>query len=265
MIRCCIFDLDGTLLDHRNYEITETSTAAIHTLQEDGMIILLATGRDLSFGDGKSYAKKICPFGIVHCNGQKVTIGDRLVFERTFSKNLLKRLFEYAKQKSLCIGCNKGDKAYFTEKDQVERHDIEQFGFCKRVFENVENLLEEKVYSLNFYGDRNKIPVLQNKFPELKFPVFSSMTGADIIHREASKAEGISRILSELHVDWNQVIAFGDSENDIEMLRAASIGIAMGNGTEEVKSAADMITDEIGKNGIGHALERLGLLPGIFG
>lgn len=112
MKKIIVFDLDGTLLDHRNYEITRTFIAAINKLREYGMIILLATGRDLSFGDGQRYIKNIHPFGIVHCNGQKVTIGNRLIFERTFSKNQLKQLLEFARQYGLCIGCNKGDKSY---------------------------------------------------------------------------------------------------------------------------------------------------------
>jgi hydroxymethylpyrimidine pyrophosphatase-like HAD family hydrolase len=67
--------------------------------------------------------------------------------------------------------------------------------------------------------------------------------------------------LQGLGLDASQAIAFGDSENDIEMLKAAGIGVAMDNGTAECKAAADYIAPDCDDDGILKALEHFKLLP----
>ena len=64
----------------------------------------------------------------------------------------------------------------------------------------------------------------------------------------------------ELGITPEQVIAFGDAENDISMLRLAGIGVAMGNGEPAAKEAADYVTDRIEADGIRKALERFGII-----
>ena len=61
-------------------------------------------------------------------------------------------------------------------------------------------------------------------------------------------------------IDIRDTIAFGDAENDVEMIRQAGLGIAMGNAYESVKEAADYVTNDAAENGIINALEHFDLL-----
>ena len=57
-----------------------------------------------------------------------------------------------------------------------------------------------------------------------------------------------------------EIMAFGDAENDIDMLEYAGIGIAMGNGDDGVKAVADFVTRDIDEDGIAYALKHFGLI-----
>ena len=87
-----------------------------------------------------------------------------------------------------------------------------------------------------------------------------SDTGIDIIPKEGGKSAGIRKYLEEQGLDRSEVMAFGDGENDIEMIRFAGIGVAMGNAAESVKAAADYVTDTIDNDGIEKALRHFGLI-----
>ncbi len=77
----------------------------------------------------------------------------------------------------------------------------------------------------------------------------------EVIPAGTDKGEGLRRVCRVAGIDPSQAIAFGDSENDIPMLRAAGLGIAMGNADDAVKAAADRITLSNNDNGIAAALE----------
>ena len=79
----------------------------------------------------------------------------------------------------------------------------------------------------------------------------------EVIPRVINKGQGIRDICGVLGMDTAQVIAFGDAENDIPMLRAAGMGVAMGNAAEPVKQAANMVTLSNNDDGIAAALEKL--------
>ena len=79
----------------------------------------------------------------------------------------------------------------------------------------------------------------------------------EVIPRIINKGQGIRDICGVLGVDTAEVIAFGDAENDIPMLRAAGMGVAMGNAADAVKQAADMVTLSNNDDGIAAALEKL--------
>jgi len=79
----------------------------------------------------------------------------------------------------------------------------------------------------------------------------------EVIPRTINKGQGIRDICRMLGMDVSEVIAFGDAENDIPMLRAAGVGVAMGNAHAAVKAAADRVTLSNNEDGIAAALEVL--------
>ena len=96
-------------------------------------------------------------------------------------------------------------------------------------------------------------------FPDLKF-TRSSPFAADIVNQGMSKLEGIKLVGKEYGFDINQVMAFGDSDNDVEMLAGVGMSIAMGNGTSRVKEVAKHTTSSNSQDGIHKALEHFGIL-----
>ena len=78
-----------------------------------------------------------------------------------------------------------------------------------------------------------------------------------ILHRYA-KAEGLKRLCEYYGMDLSQTVAFGDSMNDFEIVSRAGIGIAMGNSVEELKAAADYVTDPIDRDGVWNACRHFG-------
>lgn len=85
--------------------------------------------------------------------------------------------------------------------------------------------------------------------------------GHDILSVHGGKQWAMELMLARCGLHRTQAIAFGDGENDIEMLRYAGIGVAMGNGSKAAKTAANYIAPDTDDDGIWHALHHFGLLP----
>ncbi len=78
--------------------------------------------------------------------------------------------------------------------------------------------------------------------------------GVDIISDQGGKAEGIKYFCNLYGIPQNEIMAFGDAENDIDMLKTAEIGVAMENGGDCVRKIADYVTSGVDDDGIGKAL-----------
>ena len=75
-----------------------------------------------------------------------------------------------------------------------------------------------------------------------------------------SKATGLSLFADYYRVKVSEIMACGDGGNDIPMLKAAGIGVAMGNASEKVQSVADFVTDTVDNNGLYKALKHFGVI-----
>ena len=106
------FDLDMTLLDHRTDQITPSALEAIEKLRPKYKIVL-ATGRDMDNYYSTSYRDIVRPDAIVHMNGTKITVGDKLLFEHIFDPELLRRVLSFCDEKGFGIGMTVGDEDYY--------------------------------------------------------------------------------------------------------------------------------------------------------
>jgi Cof subfamily protein (haloacid dehalogenase superfamily) len=82
----------------------------------------------------------------------------------------------------------------------------------------------------------------------------------DIIPKGGGKSAGMQVFLDKYGLERSETMAFGDGENDIDMLKFAGIGVAMGNAKDSVKAVADYITDSVDEHGIENALRHFGLI-----
>lgn len=79
----------------------------------------------------------------------------------------------------------------------------------------------------------------------------------EIMPKGVSKASALKKIAEKVGVSLNEVMAFGDAENDIAMIEEAGIGVAMGNAMDTLKEKADLVTATNNENGIGQVIEAL--------
>jgi hydroxymethylpyrimidine pyrophosphatase-like HAD family hydrolase len=93
--------------------------------------------------------------------------------------------------------------------------------------------------------------------PGAKTKDLASVHVVELFDPKACKGQALARLAAQLGVPMEQTAAMGDQGNDLSMIKVAGLGIAMGNGSEEVKKAARRETLEVGKGGVAHAVERM--------
>lgn len=256
--RIISFDLDQTLLDHASYTIPESALKALDTLRENAYIVL-ATGRDMDNYYSRQYKEEIKPDAIIHLNGTKITVGEELIYEHIMEESLLRRLFSFADKNGYSVGVTIGDEDYYLHPEEVLKTDIMRWGESGRKFRNPWELLNGQVRTLAYIGGEEGVRDIEKNFPELKLPMFAGKTGADIVEKVASKANGLIRLCEYFDIPLSETVAFGDSMNDYEILKEAGLGIAMGNAIDELKEIADYVTDDIGSDGIWNACVKFNL------
>ncbi len=255
------FDIDMTLLDHAGYKVPESAMNALEKLRNHYYIVL-STGRDLDARFSAGLREMFEPDAVIHLNGTKITVGDRIIYEHFMEPSLVKRLLAFAENREFALGVTTGCDDYFVNPEYVTQHDMMRWGRSDRNFQNPRRLLDIGVRTMAYIGPEEGVRQVEAAFPELKLPMFAGRQGADVIEKEASKAEGLKRLCQYFRVALEDTVAFGDSMNDYEIVKLAGIGIAMGNGAEELKMTADYVTTAIGQDGIWNACVHLGLFGG---
>lgn len=255
------FDVDMTLLDHKDWKIPQSAMDAIEKLRKRYTVVV-ATGRDMDAGISVALRDQIRPDAIIHLNGTKVTVGGEHIYDHLFDKKLLQRILSYAETVPYSIGATIDKKDYYVHPEGVRRHDLSLWGESYRDFADPKLLLEQEVRTIAFIGDESGAKAMEERFPEISVHMFAERQGADVVEKTASKAMGLKRLCEYFHVPLSQTVAFGDSMNDYDIVCLAGIGIAMGNAMEELKQVADYVTDDIGCDGIRNACLHFGMIEG---
>ena len=136
------------------------------------------------------------------------------------------------------------------------------------VFEGIrfgESLYRDDVNKISFLlGSYQDYLDAVGEFPDLKPGTWGgkgeTALFGDLGVKDMDKAYAIERLLSNLGIAREDTIAFGDAKVDIPMLSYCHIGVAMGNGGEEIRAMADYVTDDVENDGLYKAFQHLGLL-----
>lgn len=256
MIKAAFFDVDGTLLSHNTASVPVSAREALDQLEQQGILRLIASGRHMSELEDLPGAD-IAFDGYITLNGQLTLNREKKViaghpFTREEKEPLL-RLFEERKIPVLLVEEEKRYINFLNEEVVEAQARISSEPPVVGTYGGAE------LYQVVVYCPKGEEEYLQELVPGCIITRWSPFA-VDIIAAGSGKAEGIREYLQKTHIAPEEVIAFGDGENDVDMLKFAGIGVAMGNAEEAVKAAADYVTDAVEADGIAKALKHFGLI-----
>lgn len=231
-------DMDGTLLDDEQ-RISEENRKWIHRAIEHGVPVMFATGRGVQ--SVKPYVEELSLASpMVSVNGGEVWEAP----DRLLSRHVM-------------------DPAWIRELHSIAlRYDTWYWGFGTEGLFNKDRWAEdvESIEWLKFGFYTEEPGVLEEIRKQVELPGHYEMTNSHICNIEinplgVSKASGIQEVCNLLHIGMDQVIAMGDSLNDLKMLQAVGLGVAMGNAQEAVKAIADHVTATNLENGVAKVIQ----------
>ena len=240
--------MDGTLVSHKTDSVPESTRKALKLLHENGYKLVLATGRDMS--QLKKLPVKDLKFdGYLTMNGQ-LCLDGKEIFGNPIDEKDTEKMVQLIKEKTVPITTigKEGPYINFVTNEVVAAQ--------KAVSSKVAPVGE---YQFIAYGDREKLKNLVNDLPNCKLSWWNEYA-VDIISKDGGKLAGIETYLELQGQNLADAMAFGDGENDLEMLKAVKIGVAMGNGEEQVKRIADYVTTDIDADGIFNACKHYKLI-----
>ena len=263
----CFFDIDGTLAwqdprlaqelpeDERDLSPypDETVAQAIRTFVANGNKAFICTGRTLSCIHPKLL--ELPWAGVVCLAGGYAELEGRIVRNAAINPGLLQRLAPYLEQS--------GEVIRFEGIDRVVRMSAdapETYGYARTVGDAVTQLEHYNAYKILMSTPlANRIAQDEELGPllclnELELEV------TEISPRECTKRAGIKAVLDALGPDHGTVYGIGDASNDIALMEAVDVGIAMGNAPDFLKEKADYVTDSFDHDGVVTALEHFGLI-----
>lgn len=277
-------DIDGTLLSS-GYIISRRTRQALRKAMEAGMIVTLATGR--FWGSALRIARSI-PVNAPVVSNDGALIKDVYTGEELYSRPLPLELARHTLEKaqkypSLQVKIFLKDIILFVgpsyKKAQLGRifHFARKFtlpGFINYVrdfvlvpAESVGNLkralslLKEAPTKLLVSGEPEEVEAFSRELSgELgeKIHITTSVKNSiDILEGSVSKAKGLEVLSGLLGIKREEIIAVGDNFNDLEMIKFAGLGVAMGNAPEAVKQRADFVTARNDEDGVALLVEKV--------
>lgn len=249
-------DYDNTIFSHYTNRIPESASKALLSLQKAGHKVFLASGRGLSNELLPELPKDFTPDGLVGANGAIVQAGGQIIWDNPMDAGLKSRLIDYVMERGYFLVTSSEGDFYVSNMKRFENSRFrETEAQLPRGDEAFLELRTKPVYSFFLHESLEIIEKMQRDFPDLKlFYMGGELGGADVIPTENGKVKGIERVLSHYGASFSDAVAIGDSMNDLEMIKAVGVGIAIGNAMPEVKKAADYVAKAIDDGGLADAI-----------
>lgn len=256
-VKIVFFDIDGTLIDMERKEITSKTIEALTMLRQNGIRICIASGRspmqvpefrNVDFDAYLTY------------NGSYCYDKHGVIFSSPLDREDVRRIIANASamNRPLSLATKNRLASNGADKDLID-----YYAFAKISVEVVPDFYEvaenDEVFQIMVGSRKEEYASLMDGVRYAKIATWWDRA-VDIIPSSGGKGIAIEKILRYYHLEKDEAMAFGDGNNDIEMLKAVGKGIAMGNASEELKEAASDVCLSVKNDGICHYLKDCGII-----
>lgn len=266
------FDVDGTLKEFGDSKVPESAVSAIKQAKDNGALIFIASGRP-RFLLREDFGFE--PDGYIFANGAGFEIGNKVILTRTFDDAFMQTFF------TLCdthkIGCliQCFDKGYVN--DRYMQNHLKNVGksiyrtdhakeFARLALNDIRLYRSEPVYKIDIsIDDDSEADAFFEKIEgqvEIAHTISTTdgKKGAELNKKDVTKGTGALMVVTHFHGDMNNTWAFGDSLNDLEIIKTVKHGVAMANGHDTLKQFAEFVTERPREDGIRKALQHYRLI-----
>ena len=278
-IKLVALDLDGTLFNNQG-QISEENKNVIRMANNAGIHVVISTGRPLigipleQFeGTGIQYAITTNGSGVYEISTGKC------IYEDSMPTEMILPILSYLLSKDIHMDAFIGGKAFSPEQCRKNAYRLDVPESLKHYILNTrvrvpdlaayiqEKQLSVQKMTLNFYPlsdgtykDREDVKNYLLSHSEVS-SVCGGYHNLEFTKAGVHKGVGLARLAEYLNVAMEDTMAIGDTENDLQILHTAALGVAMGNATKEIKEAADYITLSNEEDGVAAALRHFLDLP----
>lgn len=277
MSKIIFLDVDGTLVDYEG-KLPDSAVQAIRTARQNGHKVYISTGR--SRAEVYQEIWDIGLDGMIGGNGSYVEDNGEVVMHQLITAEQCRRIVDWLHERKLEFYLESNNGLFASEHFETRGEPVMQTYTARKGRDGADTMTVRKAFPEMIFGgelyrdDLNKVSFIlesyqdyldaKEAFPDLQAGTWGGVGETalfgDLGVKNITKAHAIDVLLQHLGADKADTIAFGDAKIDIPMLEYCSIGVAMGNGGEEIRAMADFVTDDVKEDGLYHAFEKLNLI-----
>ena len=258
--KAVFFDIDGTLYNPK-IGVPESAVQGIRELKNKGNFAFISTGRARAM-----ISQDLVNLGfdgVLAACGTYVEYEGRVIYNIDLKKEIINKAVDILrKHKVFCI-LEGRNHLYMDEGNSLDNGEYSVNKFKSIFGEKIRPITGEEYQVNKITCKMYKYSNFEEAYKELKKDFDSIHHNSEVVElvpKGFSKAKGIEEIIKYLGIDINDTYAFGDSANDIDMLKYVKYGIAMGNSSSEILEMVKYKTDNIENDGIYNGLKQFQLI-----
>ncbi len=257
-----VLDLDDTLL-RDDHTISPRTKEALMKAQEAGVKVVLASGRPTYAMRPIAKELHLEEFGsfLLSFNGAKITNckTNEELFSSTLTPETVHHLYDISKRENVWILTYVGDSIVT---DEICKHTETEHIITGLPISEVTSFKEavtEPVVKILMLEDPERLAVVEKKLQEELRGELSVMRSKpfflEFTENGVTKGTSLAQLINKLGIKQEEVIAMGDSYNDLAMIEFAGLGVAMGNAPDDIKAKANYVTDTNMNDGVAKVVE----------
>ena len=257
MTKIIFFDIDGTLVSLTKKVASRATVESLRRLREKGILTYIATGHDRGEIRGERLLEGMEFDGYLLNNGHVAYDHQgRLLYSLPLDSGDVNRTLDWVQthEQPCWITTEHGSCLNFVTPRVVTV--MESIHTALPRLGDIRQAASGAVYKIVLFLTEQELKEPLSLLSNCRQAQFHHHA-FDLMHKDGGKGAGALRILEKLGIPREQSMAFGDGDNDVDLLRAVGMGVAMGNAPDYVKQAADYVAPHVDQEGLARALEEL--------